>query len=443
MIGGYTLRKRTLSFLLSVFIAFQGVLLCSCRKDDACDFVTFGHYDGKPIDWIILGSNGDTYLLISKYILDARPYDTSHEELKWENSDLRQWLNEDFYNQAFDDEEKTRIIATSPYDRRPNLTQTIAGTDTIVYPEDDVLDKVFLLTTYEAKDYFRNDTARAGKATAEAKGKIKSSVNSEKCIWWLSSLGNNGSSSFVDETGHITVSEGIPTAANYGVRPVIVMTTDYFESHKENIERLMTATPTPEPTPDPRETALDYAETVQLGYYNGSDIEWVVLDTLGEYTLLMSKYVLFFEPYGYKDVDTSWNNSPLNNSINPGFYNSHLAGRGVVVVSPKEVGKDLPEGAVWAGMDTPDNFRVFILSKEEMEMLIPNPSDRVCGTADYSDMTNAYENDGYCNYWLRSNESSAQTTYVVWENGDISREYNYYDWVGVRPCIWVKLDSES
>ena len=103
------MRKRVLSFVLSAFIVFQGVLLCSCRKDDAGKFMTFGTYDGKPIEWIILSSDSDTYLLISKYILDARPYDTSHQELKWENSELRKWLNEDFYDQAFNDEEKAYI----------------------------------------------------------------------------------------------------------------------------------------------------------------------------------------------------------------------------------------------------------------------------------------------------------------------------------------------
>ncbi|MBR4819025.1 MAG: hypothetical protein IKZ74_03115, partial [Clostridiales bacterium] len=378
-----------------------------------------------------------------KYILDARPYDTSHQELKWENSELRQWLNEDFYDQAFNDEEKARIVATSPYDRRPDLIRTgNDGMESLVWPKEDLLDKVFLLTTYEAKDYFRTSAALAGKPTADAKDKIISSVDSEKCCWWLSSLGNNGAASFVDENGDISVSEGIPTAANYGVRPVIVMTTDSFESRKENIERLMTATPTPEPTPDPRETALSYAETVQFGTYNVSLIDWIILDTEGEYTLLMSKYVLFFEPYGFKDANTSWNNSPLNNSMNPGFYNSHLVGCGVEVVPSKEVGKDLPEGTVWAGMDTPYNFRVFILSKEEIEMLIPNPSDRVCGTAKYTDMRNASDEQGYCCYWLRTNEFG-QSTYVVWDYGEIRDEFNYYDWVGVRPCVWVKLESEA
>ena len=444
MIGGCDLRKRVLSFVLSAFIVFQGVLLCSCRKDDAGKFMTFGTYDGKPIEWIILSSDSDTYLLISKYILDARPYDSSHQELKWENSELRQWLNEDFYDQAFNDEEKARIVATSPYDRRPDLIRTgNDGMESLVWPKEDLLDKVFLLTTYEAKDYFRTSAACAGKPTADAKGKVISSVDSDKCCWWLSSLGNNGAASFVDENGDISVSEGIPTAANYGVRPVIVMTTDSFESRKEYIERLMTATPTPEPTPDPRETALSYAETVQFGTYNCSLIDWIILDTEGEYTLLMSKYVLFFQPYHTKGLDTSWLASDLNNSLNPDFYNSYLAGHGIEVVFPYEVGKDIPDGIAWAGMDILTNFRVFLLSKEELEMYIPNPADRVCRAADYSDMTNAYENDGYCNYWLRSNESSAQTTYVVWENGDISRDYTYYDWVGVRPCIWVKLDSGS
>lgn len=406
--------------------------------------MTFGSYNGKPIEWIILYSNGNTQLLISKYILDARPYDTSHQELNWANSELRQWLNEDFYDQAFSGEEKARIIPTSSYDRFPQLFQKrLYETMTIVFPEDDQLDKVSLFSAYEAKDYFQNDSARIGKPTADAKDKIISSDDSEECSWWLSSWGNYGVSSFVDEKGHICVEEEIPTSTKYGIRPVIVVTTDSFESEKKRIEREMTATPTPEPTPEPRETALEYAETIQLGTYQGNSIEWVILDTQGEYTLLMSKYVLFFEAYHYGPQGVSWSGSHLNNQLNPNFYNSALAKPGIEIVYPSEVGKDLPDGATWAGMDTVDNFRVFILSKEEMEMYIPNPADRVCKTAEYTDTGNSYiSHDGYCTYWLRTKETS-KTTFIVTEHGNIKSEYFDYDWVGVRPCVWVKLDPES
>ena len=116
--------------------------------------VTFGTYeqDGnlengpEPIEWVILDKGDDRMLLVSKYILDAQYYyeiNTSEEGIGWEDSTVRTWLNSDFYNTAFNDEEKKYIP----------LSKIISSwRNTSITEETD--DYVFLLSDDEVKAYF-------------------------------------------------------------------------------------------------------------------------------------------------------------------------------------------------------------------------------------------------------------------------------------------------
>ena len=152
----------------------------------AGDIIEFGSYpfesDGtkKPIEWRILERySDDTALLISKYCLDAMRFDSSSNN--WEQSEIRQWLNNKFYNATFKDEEKNAIIKNRE-----------AGC------------KVFLLSEEEAGQYFKNDNDRKAYPTPYAEGRGGSS-----CWWWLRSPGydQNYAASvnyfgFVDSTGY-------------------------------------------------------------------------------------------------------------------------------------------------------------------------------------------------------------------------------------------------
>ncbi len=81
------------------------------------DIITFGSYEqdndlsnGKePIEWVVLENNEDNVKVISRYILDAVPYHQNNEEVQWKDSTIHEWLNNDFYNAAFSDEEKKQI----------------------------------------------------------------------------------------------------------------------------------------------------------------------------------------------------------------------------------------------------------------------------------------------------------------------------------------------
>lgn len=81
------------------------------------DIVVFGKYEQdnnpdngtEPIEWIVLDTKDNQVWLLSRYGLDAKPFGTGVFASDWEDSSLREWLNNDFYNQAFSDEEKESI----------------------------------------------------------------------------------------------------------------------------------------------------------------------------------------------------------------------------------------------------------------------------------------------------------------------------------------------
>ena len=62
----------------------------------------------EPILWKVLQDNGsNNYILISNDVIDAYYFDLDNNE--YEESDLREYLNNNFYNYAFDTNEKNSI----------------------------------------------------------------------------------------------------------------------------------------------------------------------------------------------------------------------------------------------------------------------------------------------------------------------------------------------
>ena len=64
-----------------------------------------------PIEWIVLDRQEERALLLSKCALDAKPFhEVEDRTVTWAECTLRAWLNGDFYNSAFSDEERARIV---------------------------------------------------------------------------------------------------------------------------------------------------------------------------------------------------------------------------------------------------------------------------------------------------------------------------------------------
>lgn len=152
------------------------------------DYVFFGSYEqdndtlnGKEdIEWLVLDVGIEKALLISKYALDCKPYNTTYTSVTWETCSLRKWLNDEFVYSAFSESERAMIsTVTVSADKNPNYS-TDTGNAT--------KDKVFLLSISEANECFSSDDARKCKCTAyaEANGAY---VYNNYCWWWLRSPG--------------------------------------------------------------------------------------------------------------------------------------------------------------------------------------------------------------------------------------------------------------
>ena len=68
--------------------------------------------DSTPIQWLVLENTGSEIFLLSRYILDCRRYHGDFTDTCWQDCDLRQWLNHEFYRAAFTDEERKAIRTT-------------------------------------------------------------------------------------------------------------------------------------------------------------------------------------------------------------------------------------------------------------------------------------------------------------------------------------------
>ena len=86
------------------------------------DIVTFGTYeqngntkDGtEPIEWIVVSTNGNNVMLLSRYIIEYLPFDDNMwtHNLVWKDSNICAWLNGTFLNTAFTTTEREGIIET-------------------------------------------------------------------------------------------------------------------------------------------------------------------------------------------------------------------------------------------------------------------------------------------------------------------------------------------
>ena len=195
---------------------------------DNIETIVFGSYpkmdtSKNPIEWIVLDALSDKALLLSKHILDCMPYNSKFEEITWEQSSLRKWLNEDFYDIAFDDNNKKLIIKSNIKNDKEYFGEV----------------KVFLLSIEEVKKYFGDnnkfDKRLATYGTQFAQNidfngrKLYIPMDDNEKEWyknnskyWLRTPGShqtNVAGIFFD--GHISEDIGSANDKTIGVRPAI------------------------------------------------------------------------------------------------------------------------------------------------------------------------------------------------------------------------------
>ena len=188
--------------------------------------ITFGSYEqdnntanGKEeIEWVVLASDGNQSLLISRCALDGQKYNKEYTDVTWETCSMRSWLNGSFLNAAFTSEEQKAILTTEVDNSRSQGNRgwsTNGGKNT--------KDMVFLLSYAEAGKYFSSDKDRICRPTAYAKAQGAYTNDSGNCGWWLRSPGLLDSHAFFaafvsGEDGDVN-DHGDAVTRTLGVRP--------------------------------------------------------------------------------------------------------------------------------------------------------------------------------------------------------------------------------
>lgn len=229
--------------LLSM-ITMLAVLVClvfpGCSRQSSAgsasemigEHMKFGTYQGEEIEWRVIDADDENgkVLLLSEYGLDAKPY---HEErslnIKWEDCTLRGWLNHEFYESAFTDEEQEKILLSTS-EGFSKYNSRIPGHD-YDYLERETEDYVFLLSYTEVYQYIGNthgnesDSDRLCYPTEYAENNTDIKIYNDACGWWLCA-GIRGYNESRHRPVVISVHGGISLEENvdsekYAVRPAM------------------------------------------------------------------------------------------------------------------------------------------------------------------------------------------------------------------------------
>lgn len=191
------MRKRLISILavLSLLaVLCTGAAFAADETENASnyeigDIVTYGNYeqDGfysngeETIEWIVIARDRDNHaLLLSRYCLDALPYNEDGGDVTWEDSSIRAWLNGEFLESAFGGD-PNGFICTAECKTKDGRSGTDGGENTT--------DRIFLLAVDEVTQYFPKESSRRAPVTEYAKEQGAEYDKNGNGRWWLRTPG--------------------------------------------------------------------------------------------------------------------------------------------------------------------------------------------------------------------------------------------------------------
>ncbi len=404
----------------------------------------------EPIEWIILHSNNGLTLLVSKCGLDCQPFHADRREIPWKKCDLRAWLNDEFFYEAFSSAEQAYLLETT------NVTPC----------SEDTRDKVFLLSEEEAELY--ESLLPAMQVTPYA---IHQGVESHEPLFWLRAPMNSfgyyhtdyAATFCYDNSGSLSssyITQRYVETDNVAVRPCIWLDTR-SDAAKENeylnalslfdagqykralevftnlggykdskdycqrLPRLILMQPF-------MEAAI--GEDVTLG-----DHDFIVLEKQADRVLIVSKYALDEKDYhSYSLADPSWAECTLREWLNDGFYTNQLGAteEELSLILPTAIAVDSPTSSDGESTIETVYDRIFLLSYEEVMQYFPRENDRLLYTEN---------NQGApVMWWLRTKAQSGSRALYVDDYGVIDPNGEYVFQLDpkqhVRPAMWIEIE---
>ncbi len=222
--------KKTAILIICVIMLFTSFLNTAYAEEmeEDSNTIILGRYEQdddettgeEAIDWWILDEDGDKMLLISLFALDVQSYDDKKaSDTTWENSYIRNWLNNDFYNSAFTDEEKKVILKTTVYNDAGEGNPEWENKST-----PDTEDNVFLLSASEFLNYFGNGDKCYYTSYAQSQANM---ILKETGSWLLRSPGKKSGEYAIADGGKV---KSIDSSKATGICPAIWIDTSIDRS---------------------------------------------------------------------------------------------------------------------------------------------------------------------------------------------------------------------
>lgn len=445
------------------------------------DFVCFGRYEqepsyeSSPVKWRILSietaedGTREAVVMSDRLLLTEEFHDTSQTPniaayaVSWEKSDLREWLNNSFYGEAFDPEERklirTSTVITESADSMRRRTETE--------------DRIYLLSKEEALDPAYGFDATSGTCASRSVSRTTdftwfqyrdsfntdTAANADTLGWWLRTpvtvdeqQKHINAVSYVTPAGEIT-----ETAIDDGhvarcIRPVMKidltssLVKDAGEVHSDGTE---TSLEDGYHSPAIQDGVTTW-DCIYLGnyrqdaFYQRSLLKWNVLSVDGDTATLISDSILHMMPFQTADNSTRWESSPIRTWLNTEFYQSAFSEQEKTAIRSVTV-KHATDGEnpETAPPDTID--RLYLLSADEA---VNEAYGFVSGKQRKRDMTKyaalaSRTNELVSGWWLRTpGHEAGRIRYVAGENGAINFLGCSVDgYCGVCPVLQLDLSK--
>ncbi len=203
--------------------AINGIIYYNGEKYAWVKYI--GYVKFMPIKWRVLQNINGSLTLISDLVLTTSCYSSAFSGVTWANSDVRFYLNNTFYNMAFNKEEQKDILTVEVSNQSVDET----------YDEPNTYEKVYLPSAYDlyntAYGFISDDSRTAhyniGVNTATITTPNSYAFNTEKetCCYLTRTIGDKPYGYvrpvYATADGHLQYGGHIYNSWRLGVRPMI------------------------------------------------------------------------------------------------------------------------------------------------------------------------------------------------------------------------------
>lgn len=172
----------------------------------------------EPIEWQVLAAEEERILVLSRYLLDARPFHHESTAIRWEDCSLRSWLNTQFINAAFTAQEQEAICAPEPQeDPAGDILWQLFGMETTTST---IGDRVFLLSVADIQLYYPGQSELFCPGASSEYTPYAARLELAPCWWLRSSMAEWNMANIVSPVNSVGASLIAPDNCQ-GVRPAM------------------------------------------------------------------------------------------------------------------------------------------------------------------------------------------------------------------------------